>query len=286
MYNRCLFLLMMSAPLAFCSLMHAKESITGWFTGYREICRKASVDPYYFQNFRSMGEYGCVLELPEGDAFAEYLSGTSEKLLAKLNVFRKLDMIGNPTMKNYPILGNFSGTTLRYIVLADQMKKFFTLPDNAKIAEIGAGFGGQCYILSQLQSFSNYYIYDLPEVELLIAKMMETLQTKNVRCMPLDAELPEKKIDLVISNYAFSECDRETQMDYFERVIKKAERGYVIYNQISQESYGIGSLAPDEFIQLLKNIGIKPKVHKEFPSTAPGNLLILWDRTQQKPSKP
>lgn len=280
MYSRCLFLLM-SALLTHSVHVQAKESITGWFAGYREICRKASVDPYYFQNFRSMGEYRCVLELTEGDAFAHYLSGAPEKLLEKLNIFRKLDMIGNPTIKNYPTLGNFSGTTLRYIVLANQIKKFFTLPDNAKIAEIGAGFGGQCYVLSQLQSFSNYYIYDLPEVELLIAKVMETLQTKNVRCMPLDAELPEKKIDLVISNYAFSECDRETQMDYFEKVIKKAERGYVIYNQISQES-GIKSLTPEEFLQLLKNIGIRPKVHKEFPSTAPGNLLILWDRTQQK----
>lgn len=262
--------------------LNAKESITGNYGGYRDICLKASVDPYYFQNFRSMPEYRCALELTEGDVFAKYIS-FSDKLLKNIETFRKLDEIGNPELTDYPLLGKFSATNLRYVVLADQIMKFFSLPKDSKIVEIGAGFGGQCYILSQFHPFAHYYIYDLPEVEALIGRVMQELKMDNVQCMPIDnVQLPEEHVDLVISNYAFSECDREMQLEYFENVIKKANRGYIIYNQISKETYGIDSLKLDEFIQLLKDNGFRPKKYPEFLSTAPGNILIVWDNSKGK----
>lgn len=275
---------MLKKLVALCALtgsVYASESITSSFQGYRTICERASTDDQYFDNFRSMGQYRIVLELENGQAFADYVTG-SDKLMNHLSEYRVLDTIGNPPLEQFEGLGSFTPTTLRYMVLADQMNKIFNLPADAKIAEIGVGFGGQCYVLSQMNTFQQYYMYDLPEVEMLVKRVMDTLGVSNVVCMPITEGLPVDELDLVISNYAISECDRDMQLYYFENVIKKAKRGYIIYNQISEDFYNIHSLSLDEFVGMLRKEGFKPRVFHEFLSTAPGNMLITWDTTKSK----
>lgn len=257
------------------------ESITGNDGDYLEVCQQAAAEPWYFENFRSLYDYTQVMEIGCGSAFADFLEkNASKEVLAKLCEFEKLDQIGNPvTRQYYPGLGNFSGATLRYIVIAQQIKQLFSLPKNAKIVEIGAGFGGQCYILSHLQSFSDYYIIDLPEVEPLIKKVMNTLPVENVTYSSEEQKTLEDDIDLVISNYAFSECERQTQIDYFEKVIKKSKRGYILYNQIAYRVFGLDSLSPLEFISMLQKNNMNPKLYSEQVATAPDNILIVWDKT-------
>lgn len=256
------------------------ESITGRDSTYLSTCLKAATTPYYFQNFRSLPEYTHALEISNGKPFADYLlNEASDSVWEKINRIKKLESYGNPRTSYYPSLGNFSATTLRYIFIADEITKLFNLPSNAKIVEIGAGFGGQCYILSQIASCSKYYIYDLPEPSALIAKMMLALDVNNVTLLSTEDDLPEERVDLLISNYSYSECDKETQIDYFERVLKKADRGYLIYNQTSS-AYGLTSLTPIEFIQLLGKNGIHAKVMNETIPTFDGNLLIIWSKIQ------
>jgi putative sugar O-methyltransferase len=262
-----------------CPFLLADKSITGGDVVYRSACRKAASDTVYFQQFRSISDYTHALELNGGVEFAIYLlKNASPETMQKLEAFSQLETLGSPSLRFFPGVGTFSGTTLRYIVIADQIQKFFRLPDNACIAEIGAGFGGQCYILSQLQSFSNYYIYDLPEAEALIDRVTQALFVPNVTCLPVNSLLPQEKVDLVISNYAFSECDRAMQMDYFERVIKRSDRGYMIYNQISRRVFGIDSLSPQEFVEMLEKEGLYPRIIPEPVSTDVDNLLIIWER--------
>jgi hypothetical protein len=276
MHTRFLSYLMLVASLTAYSAEYAQQSITGNIPTYTATCLKAVEDPYYFQNFRSLPEYGPILECGfEGESAQYLLKNGSPQILEKLELFRKLDLFGNPVTNNITGVGRFSGTTLRYIVIASQITKFFNLPPNPKIAEIGAGFGGQCYILSQIIPFSNYFIYDLPQVELLIEKMMKTLSVEHVSLMKLHDPLPEEKIDLLISNYAFSECDRQTQLDYFERVLEKADRGYILFNQL----HGFDSLSSDELVTLLEDHHMNPKIYEEPIFTYQGNLLIIWDKT-------
>lgn len=259
---------------------YGQESITDKDAAYREMARKAAVQAYFFKNFRSFNEYRNVLELlqEDGGRFADYiLHNASKRTREQIAAFQKLEAIGKPVTTHYQGLGDFSGTTLRYIVIADQIERLFDLPSDAKIVEIGGGFGGQCYILSLLQPFSKYYVYDLPEPEALIEKMMAHLKVEHVSCLPLKAQLPEQQVDLLISNYAFSECDRATQLDYFERVLKKAKRGYIIYNQTARRVFGLDSLSIGEFITLLEENGMHPKVHGELISTAHDNFLVIWD---------
>lgn len=259
------------------NLFGVQKSATGELPTYVEICKKAVEDPWYFSNFRSMTDYFNVVECGLGRECAFYiLKHVDRSTYKKLDSFRKLDEIGNPVTNTLPGVGKFSGTVLRYIIIADQISKLFQLPEHPSIAEIGAGFGGQCYILSNLVNFSNYYIYDVPNAELLIGKVLDTLAVRNVCCVPMDDALPEQQIDLFISNYAYSECSRETQIDYFNRVLKYADRGYVLYNQTAGFQ-----LSPDEFVQLLRENDMNPMVLDEPVFSYTGNKLIIWDRTQR-----
>lgn len=256
---------------------YAQQSITGNINTYLETCSKAVKDSYYFQNFRSLPEYAPILECGfVGESVQYLLEKGSPHILSNLEAFEKLDRVGNPIVHDIPRMGHFSGTTLRYVVIVDQLIKLFNLPPHPKIVEIGAGFGGQCYILSQVLPFSKYYIHDLLPVEQLIGKVMKTLAIENIHLLPEDAALPEEKIDLLISNYAFSECDRQTQLDYFERVLKKADRGYVIFNQISS----FDTLSLGELLTLLKDNHMNPETLEEPIFTYQGNLLIIWDKTK------
>ena len=272
--------------IAFTSLMFAftslqgevvsHKSTTGNSTPYREVCRNAAQDDTTFQNFRSIEAYFNAVECGQGGEFANYIrSYATSKTLSLIPQFRKLDLYGNPVRNMIPEYGQFSGTTLRYVLFADYISKLFDLPEDYKVVEIGAGFGGQAYVLFQLLPFSQYYIYDLPEVEMLIEKMMSTLSVVNVTCLDTHAELPEDSIDLFISNYALTECDRDTQLDYFKRVVVKAKRGFMLYNDTNIFDH----LSLSDFIELFQAYGIHPKIHPEPVFSYTGNVLITWDRT-------
>lgn len=258
------------------SRIFSAESILGSDFSYRGICEKAVLDDYYFENFRHLPEYSHALELPQGDRFAAYLENTaSDRVKNCFSSFEALDRIGSPETSYYPGIGSFSGTTLRYITIADQISKIFSLRKDAHIVEIGAGFGGQCFVLSRLLSFSKYSVYDLPEVNLLIKKVLTQLEVPNICYPSLKNKMPIEA-DLVISNYAFSELSRDLQMEYFEKVVKNCTSGYMIFNQIASQIFGLDSLTPAEFVALLKASGKNPTILKEPISTYSGNILIVW----------
>lgn len=258
--------------------MIPQHSITGKSVPYREVCRNAAFDDSTFQNFRNIEAYFNAVECGQSGEFAEFIRNhATPRTLSLIPQFNKLDLYGNPVRNTIQGFGSFSGTTLRYVMFADHISRFFDLPKDYTVAEIGAGFGGQAYILSILIPFSKYYIYDLPEVELLINKMMSTLSVSDVTCLDAYAELPTESIDLFISNYALSECDRNTQLDYFERVVAKAKRGYILFNDTNNYDH----LSLYEFIRLFHAHGILPKIHPEPVFSYTGNVLITWDKTKQ-----
>ena len=268
-----------SLVLSFASLQGegvSQKSTTGNSIPYREVCRNAAHDDAIFQNFRSIEAYFNAVECGQEGQFANYIrSHATSKTLSLIPQFRELDLYGNPVRNVIQGFGLFSGTTLRYVMFADHISRLFDLPKDYTVVEIGAGFGGQAYVLSQLLPFSQYYIYDLPEVEMLIDKMMATLSVHNVTCLDAYVELPEDGIDLFISNYALTECDRPTQLDYFKRVVVKAKRGYMLYNDTNVFDH----LSLSDFIELFQAYGIHPKIHPEPVFSYTGNVLITWDRT-------
>ena len=249
------------------------RSISGDSLSYREVCQQAILEDTVFDQFRSITSYASIVECGCGGDFVRYLERNETiNILIHMTEFSELDLYGNPALFTIPGWGTFSSTTLRYVLVADHISRLFDLPSDYSVAEIGAGFGGQAFILSKLQPFRQYYIYDLPEAEKLIYKIHQNLNVFGVECLCLEQELPLESVDLVISNYALSECDRKTQFSYFERVISKSKRGYMIFNDINSYDH----LFRNELLILFDSYGIKPTIHPEPVCTYTGNFLITW----------
>lgn len=266
----------------FCSSLHANDSVTARIADYRTVCLEASESDEMYAKFRRNPTYVEIFDCNNSYSFVRYIRDNMARLSPHLKEFEKLDQIGGTNTKFYPKLGKFSPATLRYIFVSDHILKLFELPEHSHIVQIGAGFGGQCYILSRLTPFIEYTMFDLPEEKLLINRVLSDLGVGNAKSTNLQIFSKSSPIDLLISNYGFSECSYATQMEYFEKVIKHADRGYLLYNQHAQPIYGVDAMTAEQFFALLTKHGMNPKMHKEPIPTAKNNYLITWDRTVKK----
>lgn len=266
--------------LFFSSLLFAEPptSITDSIGDYKTLCKKAAESEKIFSKFKSYSVYQEALEICNrelGLQFAAKIFSQYSDFLPYVDVFRKNDFYGSPVTYEFPNLGRFSPATLRYISIACDICTMIPLPDSPRIVEIGVGYGGQCFILSSILSFDQYAMIDLPEVLPLAKKYLDRLEVDRVDFFTADNIPLDVKYDLFISNYAFSECSREVQLAYFEKVIKHCERGFVLFNQIS-DYWNIDSLSLSEFVDLLTLAGFKPALFLEEPLTSSQNILIIW----------
>ena len=131
-----------------------------------------------------------------------------------------------------------SPSTLRYIQNALDISYFYGEGDLNKIVEIGGGYGGLCKTINCLCDFGQYHIYDMEPAS--------KLQEKYLSNFKIDGEVihhsePEelKDIDLLISNYAYSELGEKLQDLYYNNVILNSKKVYMILNkgQVSREVF-------------------------------------------------
>ena len=242
-------------------------------SGYLQIIANAVDDEESFAKFRSNREYRQILEHVSKSQGYEYLRkimlSTSElkKLISEVSF---LNTCGLPLVYFYPRLGFLSPTTLRYCKVFDELNRLFPNMAQMNIAEIGGGFGGQAAVLRKLSGFKSYTIYDLPEVHELQSRFLKA-NNSDSGVLYADGRLaPSGKFDLVISNYAVSELQRELQVAYFKNVVKSSTRGYLTWNLISQNR--LGGLSVNEVLQYIPSATIT----EESPLTDEGNVLITW----------
>jgi hypothetical protein len=90
----------------------------------------------------------------------------------------------------------------------------------------------------------------------------------------LDQIQQQNRVDLVISNYALSELPEELQSEYLEKVILKADRGYLIMNsgRTNHSGRSFGKISLNQ----LNNLGLEISVSEEQPRTGPDNYVISW----------
>lgn len=233
---------------------------------YISTCKKIVSDSNVFSRFKQIPEYTSILEhvtYEEGKEYAQWAllnSPIKENILK----FQKNDIIGNPKKYNYEF-GEYSPTTLRYAkILADlsQLKL-----ENANIVEIGGGYGGQYVVLRQLFKPKKYTFIDLEPVLQLIKKYINLLQLDDIEIDYINVDsVPEVFSDLIISNYAFSECTTAMQDVYINKIINNSKNGYMLYNNMNGYNH-------EEFIKkVFKNVKIFP----EQPQTHPKNVLLVW----------
>ena len=206
-------------------------------TPYTEICAEAVENDEVYAKFKQDPRYTAILEHVPPEHGEEYAHTIQAYELdgEMIEEFKENDEIGGANIVEYDEpFGRISPSTLRYIQNALDISYFFGEGELNKIVEIGGGYGGLCKTISCLCDFGEYHIYDIEPASKLQQKYL-----KEFKIEIIPHNVPEKleDIDLVISNYAYSELNEELQDLYYNNVIKNAKKVYMILNrgQVSRE---------------------------------------------------
>jgi len=210
--------------------------------------------------------YTTILEHVSKEEGLQYFNHfkLNKSILSCLDKFKQNDELGSPTIVKYDF-GEFSPTTLRYIKVLSDLSQLKL--DGMDIVEIGAGYAGQYTVLRQYAKPSSYTIVDLPDVIKLQREYIKRNKLDDIKVNFYSLEdLPNLTGDLVISNYALSECVSEVQDVYIEKIINNCNRGYIIHNNFEGYNH-------TEFANIINH---KVSEFKELPQTAPNNVLLTW----------
>jgi hypothetical protein len=183
------------------------------------------------------------------------------------------DSIGSPRIFEYDGY-KFSPTTMRYLSVALDIKSTFPDDDIRTVVEIGAGYGGQSSILRDLLNIEKYVIYDLPNVQNLIATYLDSLEKINGVEFGNIQNGPETGFDFAISNYAFSELPKTIQEIYLKTVLAKSKSGYMIMNSglTNHTGRSEGKLPLSDIRKHLPN----SVAVQENPLTSKDNYILIW----------
>jgi len=240
---------------------------------YLSFCDLASKNEDVFANFKRQRVYNRILEhvtKQQGAAYLARVLNHYPNLIDSIPKFKENDICGKPKKYSYGSLGEMSPTTLRYVnVLGDLLNLFGNLAD-FDIVEIGGGYGGQCKIIASYCGFRSYALVDLEPCLRLANKYLSKHHIKDVQYRTMDELTTSGKYDLVVSNYAFSECIRNVQEVYFKKVISIGNRGYMICNVISPAHFN--SFTKDELVRRIPG----SRAYPEDPLLNERNFIIAW----------
>jgi hypothetical protein len=263
------------ATLFFIGFCQAKTSLSD-ASSYTQFCRNCIHHKVAFSNFRRAAAYTDIVETVgylHGLEYLTTLKTLAPHFLLHIHKFKTSDTIGNPITYAYGHIGHIAPTTVRYIKVAFELEQLFGALNGASIVEIGGGYGGQCKIIADLFKFKKYTIIDLPEALGVAKKFLDAHHIKNVTFLTPDQVVADASFDLVISNYAFSECYGNIQNYYIKNIFCKARRGYCICNQICK---GDEYHTQEDILNALTNNGINWNIIDEMPLTAPDNYVLVW----------
>ena len=216
---------------------------------YLSACRSADQASDFFKTFKNNQAYRHVLEHVSYEEGQQYLDEIELEYEDKLDEIKENDNLGTPITCSYDGVGMISPTTVRYLKnTSDIVNKLGTSFDS--IVEIGGGYGGLCKVMSSFVKFEQYLLLDLEECNMLSKKYLSHFDLPTMSYRPEEIVDVEDNFDLLISNYALSECDRETQMMYIERFVKKSDKFYIMHNDFHADH---GNMGHEEFIEIMSN---------------------------------
>lgn len=221
-----------------------EEEYYGWrcaertLEKYLKCCELSTKMDKYFDSFKTNADYTPILEhvtREQSNIYFQNIIDDNIDLIYDIeSKFSSNDLIGSPKIFSYKLpCGNTiacSPTTIRYVkVLSDLIKLFGSL-EGLVIVEIGGGYGGLATIISKMFNLKHYYDVDLEWPGKLSKKYTSTLGVNNFTNLKPNQISDFEKIDLVISNYAFSECNFETRKEYIDNIFSKSTMGYITHN--------------------------------------------------------
>jgi putative sugar O-methyltransferase len=242
---------------------------------YLKDVKKFLDDYSSFKNFKRFKNYNKILEhlsFETGKKYLDLIYKRDKSFISKGLILHEMDKLGNPVKYIYGEM-NFSPTTLRYIKVTQDIKLLFGGKFKS-IVEIGGGYGGQLIANDIYLKIDNYTVFDLDDVNMLIKKYVNSFFTNlNFNAISLN-QYKVENIDLVISNYAFSELPKSVQIYYLEKVLKYASRGYLTLNCLNKKD----RLNKTELLKLFP----EGEFIKEIPKTGDHNLIFVWGHNKKK----
>lgn len=239
---------------------------------YRAIVAAAARDEKVFHFFRSHPNYTAILDhvtRQQGREYLEILSSRAALPEGASDTFRAFSRIGGPQVSHYEKVGWVAPTLFRYLKVASDIRILFGTLEGMRIAEIGIGWGGQTWVLSELNPTATFFLYDLPEVNELASRALSRVSglASEVTFINALEQLPNTHLDLLISNYAFSELNRANQQKFLDRVLSGSSRGYVTWNSLSSDGFSVQELL--DFIPGSASFD-------EKPLTSSNNQIVAW----------
>ena len=172
--------------------------------------------------------------------------GEMTYVMNNLDKFKENDIYGTPTIVNFDVVGDMSPGTFKYIADSLDIKHYLHNFNPKKIVEIGGGYGGMCKTLSVIYDFDEYILIDLPDVIDHCRKYLNNFSNLKNKITYITTEdlksISEiNNIDLSIAVSSLSECNRKTQDEYIEKIIKNSKYAYIVYNtchiDVGKENY-------------------------------------------------
>ena len=241
------------------------------YSAYRKACERAATDDAAFTEFKSDPDYRIATEHGDQssvDVHYEAVRDRHPELLSRAEDFRKNDMVGNPYTfipSNHFCAGQWSSTTLRYMLVLGELIKHNLIDSGSKVVEVGAGYGGQFKITQVLFTNLSWINVDLPETCLLSKKYIPDI---SVVRSDESHKCSNEKYDLFLSCFAFSELSRKMQLEYYENIIKNCNRGFIVWNDMQQD---FDHICYDEFESFLEGKGFRLTIeHNEL-----GRVIIF-----------
>jgi hypothetical protein len=243
---------------------------------YIPFVMQATHNPSVFAIFKSHPIYREVLEHVDEAFGRKYLDAVIQEnpsFLERIEELKLNDAIGQPITYKYDETGYVSPTTLRYMKVASDLRKFFG-GSFETVAEVGVGYGGQMFVIDKLLDVKQYHLFDLTPVLNLVSMYLESHQLNgSYKCMTINQSCGSVAYDLAISNYAFSELPSSLQKLYIRKILLKARRGYLTMNSgLPNSAYRDDKLSLSDLQELLPPF----EVVDEYPLTANGNYIIVW----------
>jgi|LauGreDrversion4_2_1035121.scaffolds.fasta_scaffold05406_6 putative sugar O-methyltransferase len=224
---------------------------------YMETCKKIAEDDSEFETFKSNSKYQVILEHVDENLGSQYYNHIikvgKDIFESHFEQFCENDSIGNPVLSFYDDKG-ISPTTLRYVKNCFDLSSLCAEYDIKKIVEVGGGYGGLCKTLSVLCDFEKYIQVDLPQAIKVQEKYLKNFPEvfSKVEFCPCNSLEDITDVDLFISNYALSELNIETQINYYQKIIKNSKIVYITYNSIINANSNYNT-----FLTMLKEDGFE-----------------------------
>ena len=183
---------------------------------YYSIVNDALSNENIFNTFKSNPYYGSIVGMSSHEQGVEWYSNIKKNyknIIEDIEKYSKNDICGAPTYNDLPLSPN----TLRYINTLIEIDDFFKLKGRINILELGVGYGGLCFVLNQYYSIDKYCLIDIPSVQSLSTKYLDTIGVKGHT-----TDVPDK-IDLFISEFCLSEFDDKGMYEFYEKYVLKSE---------------------------------------------------------------